>query len=249
MSTDLLHDELTDIGITDSNRYHNWFEYSSIACQSLDFAASAAGKLDAEAARYLRMAHGMMRFRADKLLELSLFGAMDGNKKFMVSDKRLPLHAAFVFSGAAIAAMQGENADPLLDGIDLALSNSGDPMTLEGHLIIALAILVRSERFIIKVEPEVLATTISDEEKFVIGGLQVGAHTILDLIMQALQILKDKLLERQGLYVCLNCGFQEVTAPDEEYKCPLCGSSRGSVCHTPVRPGKESAERYARLIA
>lgn len=247
--SDLLQDELIDIGITDSNRYHNLFEYSSIACQSLDFAASAAGKLDAEAARFLRMAHGMMRFRADKLLELSLFGAMDGNKKFMVSNKKLPLCAAFVFSGAAIAAMQGENADPLLDGIDLALSNQGDPMKLEGHLIIALAMLARSERFIIKVEPEVLAITVSDEEKDTVLALQLAAHTILDLVMQSLQILKDKVLERQGLYVCLNCGYQSAVAPDEEWECPLCGSKRGSVCHTPVRPGKESAARYARLIA
>lgn len=247
--TEFLESELSEIGVTDANRYHNLFEYSSIAAQSLDFAASAAGRLDAEGARLLRMAHGMMRFRADKLIELSLFGPVENGKKFSVSPKKLPLQAAYIFSGAAIAAMDGENADPLLDGIDKALSPDGNPKTIEGHLLNGLAMLIKSERFIISVEPGVLACTVTDEEAMATENLQVAAHTILDLLVNALQILKDKVLEKPGLYVCLNCGHQEAFPPSEEYECPLCGSKRGSLCRTPVRPGKESSDRYARLVA
>lgn len=247
-ATEIFQGELNTIGISDQNRTHNLFEYSSMSMQALDFAASAAGRLDQEAARLLRMAYQMMRFRVDKLLELSLFGEVQGAAKFAMAKMPLPLHSYFIHSGAAIAAMQGENSDPLLEGIDIALSDSGDPVKIEGDLIYGLAVIIRSERVIHKADPEQLAITVSAEEKEVVAMLQIAAASIMDAIVSALDILKNKLLERQALYVCENCGFQSL-APNEEYECPLCASKRGTVCYRPFpKISKETGANYQELI-
>lgn len=247
MADQILRNELSQIGVDEQNRDANWFEYSTTTLLALDLAASAAGRLDAEAARLLRMAYGMMKFRVDKLLEMSLFGPVEGAKKFGMAPRPIKLHSFFITSSAAMAAMQGENAGSLLDGIDIAMSDTGDPMKMEGDLMYGLAVIIRSERMINKADPSALVTTISDEEKEIVAMLQIAAATILDLIMDALQILKNKILELQALYVCLSCGYQG-TAPDEEYKCPLCGGTRSSVCYKPFKPGKETVDYYADLI-
>lgn len=247
-ANEAIETELAVIGITDQNRTHNIFEYSSMSMQALDFGASAAGRLDQEAARLLRMAYQLMRFRVDKLLELSLFGEVQGEKKFGMAKLPMPLHSYLIHSGAAIAAMQGENANPMLDGIDIALSESGDPLTIEGDLMYGLAVIIRSEKIIHKTDPDSLVVTVSDEEKETIRMLQIASASIIDAIISALEILKNKLLERQALYVCENCGFQSLP-PDEEYECPLCGAKRGSVCYRPFpQISRETGQHYQNLI-
>lgn len=241
-------DSVSAIGVTDLNRYHNLFEYSAISLQSLDFAASAAGQLDAEAARFLRMAHGMMRFRVDKILEMSLFDPPRDGQSFGVAKLPYRLRSFYITAGAAAAAMAPENADPVLQSLDIALDPMGSPQAIEGHLVYGLAVIALSEREIVNAKPESLVITVDQEQADTVAMLQTAAASIRDLILQALKIIKDKIVGRPSLYVCENCGLQFAVSPDEEFECPLCKARRGLICARPFEPGPEMVERYRQAV-
>lgn len=85
---------------------------------------------------------------------------------------------------------------------------------------------------------------ISKEQKDLMNSLSVAVVVIADLIHQSLERIKDKLEERQDLYVCENCGMVYYELPE---KCDICGAGQHLIIKYPF-PVSGNVEAWERFL-
>lgn len=225
------------LGITPSNAWGNIFSYSLLAAHSLDMAASGAGRIDVEAARYLRMAQGMIRTRIDILAKQSFYVGKE------VEGRRLNLQVApqpikeysrlQVATSEDGAVMQkAENLAGTRKDLEVALlTKDGEKYEIKGALISNLVEITRAERAFCQMPLEKSAIPINGEQKSIIACLQISALVIADIISQSIEMLKNKLAAYKDLYVCTSCGLIYYEVPE---KCEICEAGQSLIVKYPL---------------
>ena len=225
------------LGITGNNAWSNIFSYSLLAAHSLDMAASAAGRIDTEAARYLRMAQGMIRTRTDILARQSFYVSkkVDGRQiNLKIAPQPLEAYSRLqVATSQDSAVMQkAENADGTRKDIEGALLViAGEKYKIEGVLISNLVEIVKAERAFYQMPIDKSAIPISKEQKGIMSCLQISALVIADIISQSIEMLKNKLAGYRDLYICASCGLIYYEIPE---KCEICEAGQSLIVKYPL---------------
>lgn len=237
------------LGITASNAWGNLFSYSLLAAHSLDFSASAAGRIDTEASRMLRMAQGMIRTRIDILVKEAFYVSkkVDGEtKRLKVGTEPLEVFSSLQVACSEDSAIMHdkENINQTCRDIENALlTMDGEKAEIEGALISNLAGIIKAELAFYRMPLEKTVKPISEEQAGLINSLRLGAIVIADIIHHAIEKIKDKLAEQQDLYLCTNCGYLFYKLPE---KCGVCEAGQSLIVKYPfpVRGNVEAWERY-----
>lgn len=227
------------LGITESNAWGNLFSYSLLAAQSLDFSASAAGRIDTEAARQLRMAQGMIRTRIDILVKEAFYVSKTVNgKEVRLKVATEPLEA---FSSLQVACSEDsarmQARENLYEQTRQDIGNAllrldGEEVEIEGALISNLVEIIKAELAFYRMPLENSFNPISSDQKHLLNSLRFGAVVIADIIHQAIERLRNKLAAYQDLYVCTNCGYLFYELPD---KCHICESGQSLIIQYPFQ--------------
>lgn len=237
------------LGITASNAWGNLFSYSLLAAHSLDMSASAAGRIDTEAARLLRIAQNMIRTRIDIIVKQSFYYSRETEKGTI----RLNVNPNQVleFSSLQVACSEDsarlQNADnrekTAADLKHALLTIDGEKAQIDGVLISNLVEIIKAELAFYRMPLENSMNPISEEQRDLMNSLKFGAIVVSDIIHQAVERLKDKLEARQDLYVCMNCGDLYYMLPE---KCGTCEAGQSLIVRYPfpIRGNVETWEKY-----
>lgn len=230
------------IGVNDRNSWANLFSYSLLTATSLDLAASAAGRIDTEAARYLRMAQSMVRTRLDILIRQASYGPVNEKNvglrmaaEPVEAFSKLDLVSSEDTAVIRQADMREEAASDLVNAL---LTVDGKKAEIDGCLIANLAAIIKAEMAFFRIPLENVVVPVGNEQRNLIIGLQVAAATIADFIQHAIEILKDKLAAYYELYVCTSCGKLYYELVDQ---CELCEASQALIVRYPFPPKGEAA--------
>lgn len=238
------------LGITASNAWGNLFSYSLLAAHSLDFSASAAGRIDTEAARMLRMAQGMIRTRIDIFVKEAFYVSkkVDGETiRLKVGTEPLEAFSRLqVACSEDSAIMQDKKKikNQTYRDIEGALQIlDGEQGHIDGALIFNLVEIIKAELAFYRMPLENAVKPISNEQHYLMNSLRVGAIVIADIIHQAIERIKGKLEEQQDLYLCTNCGKLFYELPE---KCGTCEAGQSLIVKYPfpVRGNVEAWEKF-----
>lgn len=237
------------LGIKASNAWGNIFSYSLLAAHSLDMTASAAGRIDVEAARQIRMAQNMIRTRIDILAKESLYGYKKENGKEIrlkvCPDPFKGFSSLQVACSIDTAKLQNTN-EAKKNSKDVAnalFALEGGKTEISGALISNMVEIVKTELAFYRMPLEQAVRPISKEQQCLMNSLKIAAVIIADLINQALERIKDKLEERQDLYLCENCGMIYYELPE---KCDVCEAGQSLIIKYPfpIKGDLADLEKY-----
>lgn len=227
---DNLEYSFNDCGVNRGNVFENIFTYSMFASQNLDFLASAAGKVDMEAARYIRTAQQMVRTRVDVLFRTAFFG----DEGFKAKGEFKPFGEIFIATSEdAGQAFKAESDDVLedLEKFFRGATQQGESMRMEGRLFENLRCILKAEEAFLFCDLNDLIEMVSDDQRWIMEKLQQAAAVICNFLYMAVELLRNKMLyqlEAKGDLVCLSCGslFNMLDTDDQgkPAPCPVCGA-------------------------
>lgn len=247
-----LEDVLLFCGITRDNVFENIFIYSIFAAQSLDFLASAAGRYDIEAARYIRTAQQMVRTRVDILFRTSFF--RDENFKAKGSFKPFG-NISIATSEDAGNAFKTE-PDEIIDDLEKffrGATANGDFLKMQGIMFENLRMILKAEESFHRCQLEQIVNMPSDDQKFIMQNLQKASVIIQANIYKGIGLLRDKFMVLQGYsdrLVCSSCGspFKEIEKEkDNPEPCPVCGAPASMIIKNEVKTIDNMDELYGNL--
>lgn len=112
------------------------------------------------------------------------------------------------------------------DAANALFALKGGKTESSGALISNLVEIVKMELAFYRMLLEQAVRPISKEQQYLMNSLKIVAVIIADLINQAIERIKDKLEERQDLYVCENCGMIYYELPEE---CDVCEAGQSLI--------------------
>lgn len=214
-------------GITGENWHGNLLLYSYLAAAHIDQGALAASRYDTDAARLLRMAAEGMKWRADRLLQESLYGPSrvpEGKKKeiwFKMSP--WPINLANWYGVTSVDTF--ENWD--VDQIDDALDNIDE---VQGALIRNLLGIIKTEKSLSELPVYRLAIVVNGSQENLVERMQMNAKNIADMIYEAVCIISRKFAGSAGDWLCTTCFTRYTGLPE---KCDICESAINSFIAVP----------------
>lgn len=217
------------LGIIEENAGSNIIDYSISSLISIGTAAKAVGLLDTEAARYIRLAERILKYRTDRLL-----GDLLGCSNWEDSEINIvpqPLKLIKFYFPESMIKVDPEDHDEILGGIKKALNDS-EITGISNPLIYSLAAILRSEQELYSSKD---AGIESENKKALVRArvlIKDGAYAIFIFIRKALQILEAKLMKNDGFYICKRCGFK-MTREDKFDRCIVCGNNFADMCYFP----------------
>lgn len=225
-----LEQSLAQCGVTRHNIFENLYTYSIFASQNLDFLASAAGRVDVEAARYLRMAQQMVRTRVDVLFRQSLFGA-DG---FGAVSSFKPFGEITIATSEDAGQAFKAESEAIISDLDKffqGASDWGENMKMEGPLFENLRWILKGEQAFNESDLRQFMTFQDADQAYVMEKLQMASATVQAHIYKGIELLRNKFLAytgSRGKLICASCGsqFRDVALDDNGNPgpCPVCGS-------------------------
>lgn len=231
---------LMELGINEDNAYSNLYFYSLIALTSLDLGAEAAGRLDVEAGRLLRMAQTMVRTRIDAILQMNFYGQ---NGAFKLANHPVNFLASFIPATGADKAEMVDNAKKQAVAAEAGMVAAG---VESGYinLLTKLRDLAQIEERIYDAKPDELIWTTKDLEH-IAGQLQASAASISAFIWEAIGILNKKLNHGISLWLCTKCGFLTKELGGDGY--PFCKAQASLIVEFPFDPCGVVAEAADKL--
>lgn len=230
-----LEQSLAQCGVTQNNIFENIFTYSIFASQNLDFLASAAGRVDIEAARFLRMAQQMMRTRVDVLFRMVFFGQQGFGARFSFQPFREITIATSEDAGQAFKAEANSIVNDLNDFLEGA-TDWGENMRMEGPLFENLRLILKTEEAFNECDLKAIVTTPDNEHAYIMEKLQMASITIQANLYRGLELLRNKILIQngnRGKLICTSCGSQLVAFEFDDNgapaPCPVCGSPPSTI--------------------
>lgn len=250
---DNLEYSFNDCGVNRGNVFENIFTYSMFASQNLDFLASAAGKVDVEAARYIRTAQQMVRTRVDVLVRISFFG----DEGFRAKGDFKPFGGIFIATSEDAGQAFKAKSDEVLEDLEKffrGATQQGESMRMEGRLFENLRHILKAEEAFLFSDLAQIVKTATDEQEWIMKKMQEAAATICDYLYKAVELLRNKILYQlanTGDLVCLSCGslFNMLDMDDhgKPAPCPVCGAPHSMIVQYEKRKSPAVESIFSRL--
>lgn len=249
-----LENVLKTCGVTRDNIFTNLFIYSMFASQNLDFLASAAGKVDIEAARHIRMAQQIIRTRIDILFRQSFFG--DGEFKAIGSFE--PFGEIEIATSEDAGQAFKADSDEIINDLEKffhGVSDCGDRIKMEGPIFDNLRRIMVAEEKFYHCDLQSIFKTETEEQDFIIKNLQIAAATVLLCLYDAIELLRNKFLfttcGNTGRLVCSSCGSLMLSIENDEESgpalCPVCGAPASMIIECKFNNSPALDEIYNKL--
>lgn len=230
-----LEESLAQCGVTQYNIFENIFTYSIFASQNLDFLASAAGRVDIEAARFLRMAQQMVRTRVDVIFRTVFFGQSGFGARFSFQPFGEITIATSEDAGQAFKA-EANSLVSDLDGFLEGATDWGESMKMEGRLFENLRWILKAEEAFYNCDLKTIVTMPDNDHVYVMEKLQMASITIQAFIYRGLELLRNKILVQNGnksKLICTSCGSQFMAIEFDDNggpaPCPVCGAPLSAI--------------------
>lgn len=211
---------LSEAGIHKDNFEGNALIYDLLAISALDSVAQAVGSIDLEAARFIRLAQGVIRYRHNLLKEMVVFSPTNPNQKerFHVSGshrifERVRLATNRDTAEIKKAHYEGESGK-LLDKIDC---------NIDGTLLYDIQAIMDIELFLKKNGFTKFYRATNHTEEQALLRLQHCCRASFFYLDTARMIIRNKITNLPHSYICTACGYSYPSAkkePERAYTYP-----------------------------
>lgn len=212
---DLKQFGLLEAGVNEGNFRGNALIYDLVAVGALDSVAQAVGSIDLEAARLVRLAQGIIRYRHNIIKEMIVFNPENPHQKerFHVSGHHL------IFEQVRLATNRdtAEVKKARYEGEDDKLINEMDG-NIDGTLLYDIQAIKDTELFLHKKGLAEFYQATNQTEGQTLRELQHCCGTSTYYLRRAQKIIRDKITRVPHEYICTSCGYYYPSADkDAEY--------------------------------